>query len=81
VNDDPPFCLKFLPFRSYLPLLNLPKLLSTEQLLHVLKHYYLPFVSLCLYYQHVRRVVRILYEMKVRKYLPTYLPTYLTADF
>jgi hypothetical protein len=60
VNDDPPLCLKFLPFRSYLPLLNLSKLLSTEQLLHVLKRYYLPFVSLCLYYQRVRRVVRIL---------------------
>jgi len=81
MNDDPPFCLKFLPFRSYLPLLNLPKLLSTEQLLHVLKRYYLPFVSLYLYYQRVRRVVHILYEMKVRKYLPTYLPTYLTANF
>jgi hypothetical protein len=50
--------MKFLFFRRYFSLPNLPKLLSIEQFLHVLKRYYLPFISLCLYYQRVRRVVR-----------------------
>jgi hypothetical protein len=64
---------------------NLHKLLSTEQFLHVLKHVYvrscfkylpayLSFISVSIIY-HIE--IRILYKMKVRRYLPTYLPTYL----